>query len=266
VRSPMLERASSRADVFVWWMECAAPSPPIIARWRTCLSETELIQADRFRFEIDRSTYTAAHWLLRHALTSVAEFPPQGWRFASREHGKPEVDASLGLPDLQFNLSHTRGFVACAVSAKHDVGIDVEALSREPDIDVADRFFSPDETAILRAMPRALQPLTFLRFWTLKEALIKATGEGLHRALDSFSFSLDPVAIRFHPPETDAPARWRFMERQPTPAHLLALAVRQSQGALLRIAMSEVAADHASTHDGALPVADKIVELAPAAP
>ena len=95
----------------------------------------------------------------------------------------------LIAPALQFNLSHTRGFVACAISIANAVGIDVEAVSRNPDIEVADRFFSPREVAILRAMPPERQPETFLRFWTLKEALIKATGEGLSRALDSFSFA-----------------------------------------------------------------------------
>ena len=52
-------------DVFVWWMECVSPSPALTARWRACLDEAELAKADRFHFEVDRSTYLAAHWLLR---------------------------------------------------------------------------------------------------------------------------------------------------------------------------------------------------------
>ena len=230
-------------EVFVWWMECVSPSPALTARWRACLDEAELAKADHFHFEVDRSTYLAAHWLLRNALTALAGLPPQSWRFTVRSHGKPDVDADLGLPGLQFNLSHTRGFVACAVSIADSVGIDVEALSRHPDLDVADRFFSPREVAILRAMPPARQPETFLRFWTLKEALIKATGEGLSRALDSFSFSLDPVSIRFHPDDSDLPALWSFIEHRPTQGHLLALAVRHARLAPLRIAMARVEAD-----------------------
>jgi 4'-phosphopantetheinyl transferase len=214
-----------------------------------------LAQADRFHIEADRSTYLAAHWLLRHALTSVAGLPPQSWRFTVRPLGKPDVDADLGLPDLQFNLSHTRGFAACAVSIGNEVGIDVEALSRNPDLDVADRFFSPHEVAILRAMPPARQPETFLRFWTLKEALIKATGEGLSRALDSFSFALDPISIRFDPDDSDAPARWSFIEHRPTLGHLLALAVRHSRLRPSRIAMSGVEGDGVVARGDLLPVA-----------
>ena len=236
-------------------MECQSPSPTLAAQWRACLSEAELATADRFHFEVDRSTYLAAHWLLRNALTAVAGLPPQDWCFTVRAHGKPGVDARLGLPDLQFNLSHTRGFVACAVSTAHEVGIDVEAASRNPDLEVADRFFSPNEVAILRAMPPARQPETFLRFWTLKEALIKATGEGLHRGLDSFSFALDPVSIRFHPDDSDAPALWSFIEHRPTPGHLLALAVRHTRLRPARIAMAQVEAEHALTRGGLVPVA-----------
>jgi 4'-phosphopantetheinyl transferase len=239
-------------NVFAWWMACVSPSPALTARWQACLSDAERAAADRFHFEVDRSTYLAAHWLLRHALTSIAGIPPQSWRFTARQHGKPDVDTALGLPDLQFNLSHTRGFVACAISIANAVGIDVEAASRNPDIEVADRFFSPHEVAILRAMPAERQPETFLRFWTLKEALIKATGEGLSRALDSFSFALDPVSIRFHPDDSDAPALWSFIEHRPTPGHLLALAVRHAPHAALRIALAQVDTDHALTR-GDLP-------------
>ena len=257
LRNDASPACAAPGDVFVWWMECGSPSPTLMARWRAGLSEAERATADRFRFEADRSTYLAAHWLLRNALTSVAGLPPQDWRFTVRPHGKPEVDAAFGLMDLRFNLSHARGFVACAISIANEVGIDVEALSRNPDIEVADRFFSPAEVAILRAMPPARQPETFLRFWTLKEALIKATGEGLSRALDSFSFALDPVSIRFDPDDSDAPALWSFVEHRPTPRHLLALALRHAPHALLRIAMAQVEADGIVARGNLLPVRGK---------
>jgi 4'-phosphopantetheinyl transferase len=246
-------------------MACAAPSPALAAQWRSCLAEPELTTADRFHFEADRSTYLAAHWLLRNALASVAPLPPERWRFRTRRHGKPEPHPDVGHPSLEFNLSHTRGFVACAVGIGSEIGVDVEALSRNPDLDVADRFFSPREVAILRAMPRARQPETFLRFWTLKEALIKATGEGLNRALDSFSFSLDPVSIAFHPDDSDMPARWRFVEHQPTAGHLLALAVRHPPQRL-RISISPVDPAHAFRPGDALPVTGRVIDLLERAP
>jgi 4'-phosphopantetheinyl transferase len=213
-------------EVAVWWMECGAPKAAALAQWRASLDTAEQTRADRFYFDEDRSTYIAAHWLLRHALASVGGLPPKDWRFVVEARGKPGIDPALGRPGLSFNLTHTRGFVACVVGFDSMLGIDVEALSREPDLEIADRFFSPSEVAHLHRMTQDRKHRTFLRFWTLKEALIKATGEGLSRALDSFSFSLDPVSIAFHPRDTAEAAKWSFLEKQPTAGHLLALAVR----------------------------------------
>jgi 4'-phosphopantetheinyl transferase len=218
---------SRLGEVTVWWMECGSPTEAVVAQWRDCLDAAELAQADRFHFDEDRSTYIAAHWLVRHALASVGGLLPADWRFIAEKHGKPGIDPALGRPDLRFNLSHTRGFVACAVGFGNAMGIDVEALSRRPsDLDIAERFFSPSEVAILRGTAQDQKRYTFLRFWTLKEALIKATGDGLSRGLDSFSFTLDPVSIAFKPGDTDAAVDWSFYEMRPTPGHLLALAVR----------------------------------------
>jgi 4'-phosphopantetheinyl transferase len=207
-------------------MECSSPTAAELAQWRTCLDTMELARADRFYFDEDRSTYIAAHWLLRNGLASVGGLPPQDWRFVVETYGKPRIDQALGRPDLSFNLSHTRGFVACAVGFGSMIGIDVEGLVREPDLGVADRFFSPSEVTRLRSMPQDRKHHTFLRFWTLKEALIKATGEGLNRPLESFSFTLDPVSIAFDPEDAEEAAKWSFLEQQPTSGHLLALAVR----------------------------------------
>jgi 4'-phosphopantetheinyl transferase len=108
----------------------------------------------------------------------------------------------------------------------HIVGIDVEALSRAPfEADIAERVLSPSELAILRGTMADEQSYTFLRFWTLKEAFIKATGEGLNRPLESFSFSLDPVSISFDSGATDEASGWKFIELRPTPGHLLSLAI-----------------------------------------
>jgi 4'-phosphopantetheinyl transferase len=227
----------------VWYMEVDTPPATVIAEWRVCLDAAEQVQADGFYFDEDRSTYIAAHWLIRNALAAIGGLPPTDWRFVAAKRGKPEIDPALGRPDLRFNLSHTRGLVACAVGLGTTIGIDVETLSRKrPGLDIAHRFFSPSEVAILRGTAQNQQSHTFFRFWTLKEALIKATGEGMHRALNSFSFSLDPASITFHPDNADEAAKWKFIELQPTSRHLLALAVRQSTARPLNLSIRRVSA------------------------
>jgi len=236
-----MDCGSKPVELAVWWMELGSPPAAVMAQWRAVLDGAEQAQADRFHFEEDRSTYTAAHWLVRNALASVGGLAPADWRFIAEKRGKPAIDLALGRPELRFNLSHTRGFVACAVGVGGEIGIDVEALTRTPaGLDISERFFSPSEVAVLRGTPPDRQRDTFLRFWTLKEAFIKATGEGLGRGLDSFSFSLDPVAISFHPGDAEEPARWTFIERRPTPRHLLALAVRHPAASPVKLTVNPI--------------------------
>ncbi len=216
--------------VMVWWMKLGSATGAAIAGWQACLDSAELLQADRFYFVEDRSAYIAAHWLVRSALSSICGVPAKDWRF-TEEPGKPKIAQILNQPELQFSLSHTRGLVACAVSAGSIVGIDVENFSEISDvIDIAEQFFSTSEVEILRNATPDQQSSAFIRLWTLKEAFVKATGEGLHRAFDSFSFTLDPVSIAFDPDSADEPSHWTFVEHRPTLESQLAVAIRHPAG------------------------------------
>jgi len=140
----------------VWLMEVDAPPPALLADWRQCLDADELTRADRFYFERDRVIYTAAHWLLRNALTEVGGLPLSAWRFATGPHGKPRIDSALGHDGLSFNLSHTKGLVACAITLRAEIGIDVELMEpRRAGLDIAEHFFSAAEIELLRATPSA---------------------------------------------------------------------------------------------------------------
>jgi 4'-phosphopantetheinyl transferase len=223
-------------EIHVWLMEVDAPPAALLAEWRQCLGADELARADRFHFERDRVIYTAAHWLLRSALAEAGGLPATAWQFANGPHGKPRIDPALGHDALSFNLSHTKGLVACAIALETEIGIDVELIDpRRSELDIAEHYFSAAEAALLRAMPAARQTRTFFRLWTLKEALIKTTGEGLERALDSFSFAFDPVAVAFHPHDAHEAARWTFWELEPSAHHAMALAIRQDTPQPIRL-------------------------------
>jgi 4'-phosphopantetheinyl transferase len=228
-------------EILMWLMEVDAPAPALLDGWRASLDTDELTRADRFYFAADRATYIAAHWLLRTALADAGALPAAAWRFAKERHGKPCIDPALGHPGLTFNLSHTKGLVACAVATDADIGIDVELIApRRAGLDIAGRYFSAAESALLGATAPQHQTQTFFRLWTLKEALIKATGEGLQRPLDSFSFALDPIAIAFHPDDPSEAGRWLFREDRPTAHHAHALAIRQPSPRPIQISTRHV--------------------------
>ena len=133
-------------------------------------------------------------------------------------------------PDLRFNISHTDGLIACAVTIGREVGVDVEHVGRHLTHDVAGRFFAAEEVTDLQALPPDDQQRIFFDYWTLKEAYIKARGFGLALPLGDFAFKLNPPhppAITFAPSLDDDPSTWQFMQDWPTPQHRLGLAVRR---------------------------------------
>lgn len=97
------------------------------------------------------------------------------------EHGKPYLAEH---PEIECNLSHTKGLVACAIS-EQPVGVDVEQSSRKA-LRVAARFFTPCERAAVQSNADAV------RIWTRKEALLKRDGRGI-------SVQLDTVETQGHP-------------------------------------------------------------------
>lgn len=221
----------SIGDVHVWIRRTAGMDERAVQEVVGLLSADERARYERFHFARDRRDYAAAHALLRTALSEYAKRPaasaPADWRFDTIAGGKPVLAPETPAP-LAFNLSHTRGCVAVAVTAGAPVGIDVEALDREPDVDgVADRFFGPDEVAWLRRADGRGRKERFFRLWTLKEAYLKATGEGIAKSLHAIGFDVAPdgsVASFHAPPGMDA-SRWTFATEHAAPGYLLSVAV-----------------------------------------
>lgn len=135
------------------------------------LSEQRREQALRFKFERGQRTCALAYLLLKRALYEefgINELP----LFEYGEHGKPLL---VGHPDIHFNLSHCREAVACVVS-RRPVGIDVESVSRYKE-SVARYTMNDEELAMIEAAERP--EVAFIRLWTMKEARLKLTGEGI---------------------------------------------------------------------------------------
>lgn len=197
-------------EVAVRALNLAGVTPAQWAALADLLNDEERARAARFAFEEDREAYVAAHGLLRVELSRRVALAPQDWRFGVGAHGKPYL---LDPPrDLRFNMSHTRGMVAVALAEGVDVGVDVEPSDRRAEsMKLAKRFFAPEEVALLAGVEGEARRDMFFAIWTLKEAVVKATGQGLSRALDSFSIALDPprVTMRDGSPLEWSAAHWR---------------------------------------------------------
>lgn len=193
------------------------------------LAADERARHDRYLVDHARREYLATRLLARTLLGAVVGQEPKALSFVLGPWGKPV----LTVPDApRFNLSNTRGMVACAITARAEVGVDVERADRDVSGDsIAEHYFSRREVAALHALPPEARPERFFTLWTLKEAYIKARGMGLALPLDGFSMLVDdvPIGLAFEPSIADDPSRWHLEQRLLAPA--LAAAVCVERGA-----------------------------------
>jgi 4'-phosphopantetheinyl transferase len=194
------------------------------------LSDEERERHQRLSLARSRETDLVARALVRTTLSRYAAMAPGDWRFTSGPYGKPEV---IGFSGLRFNLSHTTGLVACAVTAGADVGVDVEDTERRTDLEqVAGRFFAADEAAALRDLHDGDRRDRFFHLWTLKESYIKARGLGLSLPLRRFSFDLEGprIGVRFAADLAERSSEWQWTLARPSGRHLLALGLHRGGG------------------------------------
>lgn len=149
-----------------------------------------LAEPDLHLWVCSRDTVNNSDEFKRTILSRYTGISPESLRFAEGEHGKP---ALVGTPrDVQFNLSHSGDWLACAVTVGTPVGVDLEFCNpKRVSMKVARRFFREEEFASLEGFDGL--PLTerFYDLWTLKEAAVKARGEALAPGLSAHGFGLD---------------------------------------------------------------------------
>ena len=121
--------------------------------YRALMSPDEHERMARLVFGRDRRRFLLTRALVRTMLSRYAAVPPADWAFITNVHGRPEIlNRPRGVPDLRFNLSHTDGLIACAVTIGREVGIDVEHIQRHLTHDIAGNF-APREVNDLKTLP-----------------------------------------------------------------------------------------------------------------
>lgn len=172
------------------------------------LSDEEQARCMRFRFDRHRRDYAVAHALLRRMVSDRTGERPEDCQFVTAGGGKPRLARDLGLA---FSLSHTDGLVVCAIAEAHSIGVDAESMDREVDwYCLSQQFFSPTDLSTLEGFPADARPGCFIELWTLKEAFLKATGEGL-ASLSAFGFAYDGrCGLRTNISTGDRSAHWHI--------------------------------------------------------
>jgi 4'-phosphopantetheinyl transferase len=195
-------------DLWLWPLDCDAAE---YGRRRALLTAAETARADRFVQDRDRVRYVSGRWRLREILSDLVGTAAPALPLTAGPNGKPFLPGGPA-----FNLSHAAGWAVLVVTANPKVwlGVDIEGgRPVYPGLD--ERAFAPEERAALHAVDAASRDGAFFRGWTRKEAVVKATGEGLRANLAGFAVTLDrdqPRLLRF---DGDSPAAWRLHDFDP---------------------------------------------------
>ena len=194
--------------VHLWPLRVDAAASPGID-WSSLLSQDERDRARRFRHAHDAHRYTASRAMLRIVLASYLHRDPQDLVFDYSTNGKPFLPFSA---QLRFNLSHSHDAALIGVTLGREIGVDVERIRDDPDLEqIARQFFSQAEQSALATLPVNLRQRAFFDCWTRKEAFVKARGDGLSLPLDQFDVSLrpdEPVRLLATRPDANEAAAW----------------------------------------------------------
>lgn len=193
------------------------------------LSPEERARYERFRQDIDRNRFLAGCAMVRLFLgnrlgvesgtIAIDRTCPR----CGADHGKPRLPGS----GWHYSISHSGDFIAVAFSAGGEVGIDVELDGVHRSRDVWQAVLSPGELRVLDAVDATGRDRAFLRYWTRKEAALKATGRGLTvepRLLEVSSPDEAP-AVRAWPSELADVAEPSLSDLDFLPGHVAALAL-----------------------------------------
>lgn len=227
--APAAARIELRPDeVQVWRIDAGGlGSDDAIAT----LSEVERARAARFRFDADRDRFVASHAALRRILASCLDVAPASLVFGEGPHGKPFLETPAHGRALRFSLSHSGEIALVAVSFGREVGVDVERVRPLDDFEgFIARYLSPLEREALARIPSGDRLRAFFETWTLKEAYLKACGDGLLRELDAFDVTVGDaqprlLAVRDRPGDD---TRWGLQRLEPGKRYAGALAVEGS--------------------------------------
>ncbi len=174
----------TKNDIHVFCALLDLPSRPI-ERLAETLSIDEREKAARFYFERDRTRFLAGRGILREILGWLLRVSPGELIFSYGTHGKPRLTAPGGEKHLHFNLAHSDALAVYAVSRTHEVGVDVERVrSIHEAEEIAAHFFHEGERARWLSLPSDKRVDAFFDFWTGKEALLKARGEGISEGMN----------------------------------------------------------------------------------
>ncbi len=209
---PPREVAAGVAGLALWWCSTRADAETL-ATMRSWLSPGEHARAARFGRPSLADRYVAGRACLRLVLGTMLGLAPHAVPIERGPRGRPRLASAAA--GLDFNVSNTRdvALIGVVASAALRVGVDVEHGARAvDDHGLARKFCTEAERRALAALEGDARRRRFLRLWTCKEAMSKATGDALSAPLRRLDVAVEPsLRLAAGPPPYQPPA-WRLVD------------------------------------------------------
>jgi 4'-phosphopantetheinyl transferase len=218
----LLSAPSGIARCELWWARPADQHEGLFS----LLEDVELWRRSRYRRPEDRARFTVGATLLRLAAARALGCSPLALEIrrdcpdCGRPHGRPRL---VDHP-LEVSVSHAGDIVVVALSPFASLGVDVERIDEAVPGKLAGHVLGPDELPEFEREPQPGRAAVFFRSWTRKEAVLKATGDGLRLPMNAVTF--DRVGqLSAYPGRPDLPGRTTVMDLAPEQGYRAALAV-----------------------------------------
>lgn len=158
----------------------------LLDTYEKALSHAEIREIEKFANTAERIRRLMGKSLLRMELAAVLTVRPCSLDIQRSPRGKPFI-ANISTRGLCFNLSHSGNFIAIATGPT-EVGVDIEECRPLEQLDeIGKSCFSAQEYQLFQNVDAHRRQKAFFRFWTRREALLKAVGTGLVRPPDCIS-------------------------------------------------------------------------------
>lgn len=188
-----LVRSSARSlqtnGIDLWFIEPLQLTSLSVEHLMPILSSDEITKLSAYKHQAAKYTSLMTRIFSRLVLSQYTGTSPADFQFLRNQYGKPEL-----LPNpsnIRFNLSHNNNLIIMAVTINDDIGCDIEDPKRNVSVlPISKRYFAKQEYQALCLLEGDEQKQQFFKYWTLKEAFVKAVGVGIALGLDTFYFTL----------------------------------------------------------------------------
>lgn len=143
-------------------------------------------KASTYKSGKKRQEYLASEWLRRFVLKQYLHVQEQDIAFDATDKGRPFLKDHS---HYDFNISHTKDYIVMAVAKGQKIGIDIQSSRARIDaLGIAKQYYANSEYQWLSTLSPNKIDYYFYLLWTLKEASLKRTGDGIAFGLAHYAF------------------------------------------------------------------------------